>query len=86
MKHVRPQNPIMPNVFTDNELSNLNIPTLLLVGEQEIICDPKAAVDRAIKLIANIEAGIILDASHILSMEQPEIVNKKILEFLARNP
>ena len=33
--------------FSDEELRGMQVPTLLLVGEQEVLCDPKAALERA---------------------------------------
>ncbi len=84
VKHVRPQNPIFPTVFTDGELQQLTNPALLLIGDQEVICNPKSAVDRAAKLMPDLEAVIIPDASHCLFAEQADTVNAYILKFLAR--
>lgn len=73
---------IFPTVYTDEELKQVKTPTLLLIGEEEKIYDPASAINHAKSLIEDIEAEIVPKAGHTLNMEQPEIVNSKILEFL----
>ena len=82
MKYVRSQIRVLPSVFTDDELQQIKTQTLLLIGEQEVIYNPILAVKRAEQLIPNIKAEIIPDANHGLTMEQPVLVNKLILDFL----
>lgn len=72
----------IPPVFTDNALQQIKAPTLLLLGEREVIYDPKAALKRAANLIPNIETRFIPGAGHALNFDQPEMVNMCILEFL----
>jgi pimeloyl-ACP methyl ester carboxylesterase len=81
----RPYIRVLPTVFTDDELRQIEAHTLLLIGEEEVIYKkPKAAVKRAEQLIQNIEAEMIPNSSHGLPMEQAELVNKHILGFLNR--
>jgi len=75
---------VFPPVYSDDELRQIRAPTLLLLGDREVIYDPRAALKRALDLIPNIEAEIIPGAGHPLTLEQPEIVNARILAFLAR--
>ena len=84
MKHFRPrpQIRVLPTVFTDDELRQIKAYTMLLIGGKEVIYDPEVAVKRAQQLIPNIEAEVIPNASHGLPMEQAELVNERILEFL----
>ena len=82
MKHFRSAIKIFPTVFTDDELRQIKTHTLLLIGDQEVIYNPELAVNRAKRLIPNVEAEIIPDASHALSMEQPALVDERILRFL----
>ena len=72
----------IPPVYTDNALQQIKAPTLLLLGEREVIYDPKAALKRAANLIPNIETRLITGAGHALNFDQPEMVNMCILEFL----
>jgi pimeloyl-ACP methyl ester carboxylesterase len=84
MKNFRPRRQIrvLPTVFTDDELRQIKAYTMLLIGGKEVIYDPEVAVKRAQQLIPNIEAEVIPNASHGLPMEQAELVNERILEFL----
>ncbi|HLN64610.1 MAG TPA: alpha/beta hydrolase [Symbiobacteriaceae bacterium] len=84
VKHYRfTKGGIFPSVYPDEELRSLRVPTLLLLGEHEVIYDPKQALDRATRLIPSLRAELIPGAGHVLIMEQPEIVNGLITDFLA---
>lgn len=73
---------VLPPVCKDEELQQIQAPTLLLLGDHEIIYDYKAAIKRAEKLIPDIETAVIPNAGHALSFDQPELVNQRILTFL----
>jgi pimeloyl-ACP methyl ester carboxylesterase len=79
--NTRPQPPIRATPFSDSELLNLNVPTLLLIGGRSVIYHPQRAYNRACKLIPNLEAEIIPNASHALSAEAAELVNARIIKF-----
>lgn len=74
----------LPPVCTDEELRQITAPTLLLLGDHEVIYNYSAALNRATNLIPYIETTIIPGAGHALSFDQPEIVNTRILEFLKK--
>ncbi len=80
----RPHIRVLPSVFTDDELQQIKAYTLLLIGGKEVIYDPEVAVNRAKQLIPNIEAEVVPNASHGLPLEQAELVNERILEFLTQ--
>ena len=61
---------------------NINVPTLYLVGEHEKIYSAGKAIQRLHKMAPQIKTEVIPDAGHDLTFVQPEMVNKKILEFL----
>jgi pimeloyl-ACP methyl ester carboxylesterase len=73
---------VFPTEFTDDELRQIKTPALLLIGEKEVIHSARKAIDRAKQLMPDIQAEMIPEASHILSMDQPEIVNERILSFM----
>lgn len=73
---------IVPEVLADEELRQITAPTLLLIGCEEALYDPQAAVDRATRLMPDIRAELIPDANHLLPMEQPAAVDARILAFL----
>jgi pimeloyl-ACP methyl ester carboxylesterase len=80
-KHCLPAT-MVPTEYSDEELKQISMPTLLLIGDQEIIYKPAAAIERARRFIPNLEADIIPSAGHTLMMEQAEAVNARVLEFL----
>jgi pimeloyl-ACP methyl ester carboxylesterase len=75
---------IMPEVLADEELRQIEAPTLLLIGREEALYAPQAAVDRAMRLMPDVRAELIPDANHLLPMEQPEAVDTRILAFLEK--
>lgn len=79
----RPHIRVLPAKFTDEELRQIKVHTLLLIGEEEVIYKkPKAAAKRANQLIQNIEVEVISNASHGLPIERPALVNERISGFL----
>jgi len=74
---------MFPTVFTDEELKQIELPTLLLIGDEERIYNPKKAVKRAQRLMLKLSAEIIPNMGHAMIMEQPEIINSRILAFLS---
>jgi pimeloyl-ACP methyl ester carboxylesterase len=71
--------------FSDAELKTLDMPVLLLIGDHDIINKEKS-IEQAKELLPHVEAAIIKNAGHFLSMDESEIVNAKILDFLNAHP
>jgi pimeloyl-ACP methyl ester carboxylesterase len=82
MKYFRMGPTVLPFTYKDEELRSVRNPTLLLIGQQEALYDPVAAIERAKKLIPKIQTGLIPQASHDLPVSKAEIVDQKILKFL----
>jgi pimeloyl-ACP methyl ester carboxylesterase len=72
---------IMPCTFTDGELRQVLQPVLLLIGDQDRLNPPKA-LERARRTIPHLEGEIIVNAGHLLNMEQPDQVDARVLKFL----
>ncbi len=70
-----------PTVFSDDELRSIQIPTLLLIGDHEVIYKPEDAIRRATRLVPNLKAEIIPNAKQIAEYTNAKLVNEKILEF-----
>jgi pimeloyl-ACP methyl ester carboxylesterase len=81
-RYADPRKSIFTSVFSDSELRRIHTPTLFLAGENEVIYNPGAAIDRVKKLIPEVTAALIPDAGHLVSMEQPALVNEQMLKFL----
>jgi pimeloyl-ACP methyl ester carboxylesterase len=74
---------IYPSEIPDGELATIRCPTLVLVGDKEMIYDPDEATARAQRLIPEIEAEIVPRVGHLLGMQRPDIVNPRVLRFIA---
>ena len=74
--------PVAPTVLTDEELQSINVPTMFLVGENEVIYPAQKAIQRLKSIAPSIKAEIIPNAGHDLTIVQAKMVNEKVLEFL----
>jgi pimeloyl-ACP methyl ester carboxylesterase len=67
--------------LSDNELQRLDMPALVLIGEQDIINNSRS-LERARAIMPNVQTEIVKDAGHFLSLDRAEYVNGSILHFL----
>jgi pimeloyl-ACP methyl ester carboxylesterase len=68
-----------PN-FTEKQLEKIKTPTLVIVGDHDII-----SLDHTVSLFASLphaELFVIPGATHIAPVEQPELLNSVIVHFL----
>jgi pimeloyl-ACP methyl ester carboxylesterase len=70
-------------VFSDAELRELRAPTLLLIGDHEIMYEPRRALERATQLLPNLRAELVPNAGHMLNSDQPAVVDERMLQFLS---
>ncbi len=82
IKHYSRLGGVNPIAYEDEELRGVKNPTLLLIGQQEVIYNPEASVERAKRLMPIIRAELVPEASHDMTFSQSKTVNQKILEFL----
>lgn len=80
----KPRRMVPPSVLTDEEWQSIAVPMLYLVGENEKIYPAERAVERLSRVAPHVQAEIIPGAGHDLSLVQAELVNRRVLEFLAR--
>jgi pimeloyl-ACP methyl ester carboxylesterase len=71
-----------PTVFNDRELKNITIPTLLLVGEKEMIYNPKKVLERAGRNMPNVTPELVLNGTHVMSWEKKEMINARMIAYL----
>lgn len=71
--------------YSKTELNTLGMPVLVLIGDDDLINNEKS-LEVAKENISNIAAEIIPNAGHFLSIDQAEMVNRKIVEFLDLEP
>jgi len=75
---------IMPTVFSDADLRAMKVPTLLLMGEQEVIYDSANALIRARRLIPKFEGELVPGSSHEMTVRQHSFVDARVVDFLTR--
>lgn len=71
-----------PKAFPDNELRAMQVPTLLMIGEEEVVVDRRASMERAKRLIPNFAGELVPRASHDMPFSRYELVDQRIIEFL----
>jgi pimeloyl-ACP methyl ester carboxylesterase len=81
-RYANPRRSIFARPFSEEQLRSVQVPTLLLIGDRERIYDGRAALEQGRRLIPHLDWALVPDAGHILAMEQPDVVNRYILDFL----
>lgn len=75
-------NASFPKWLKKKHLSNITMPVLVLLGENEFAFSIKRAIKRAKSLFRDPELHIAEEASHLLCVSKPDYVNHKISEFI----
>lgn len=73
---------VWPTVLDDEAWRRWSVPCLFLVGEHEKIYSPAAALRRLRRVAPLVQAEIIPGAGHDLACVQPDVVARRVLEFL----
>lgn len=84
LKHYKLR-PRKPWVFTDSELRQIRNPTLVLIGDREVIYNPQKVAAKAGRLLPNASVEIVPGASHALFYDRPDIVNRRVIEFAGKS-
>lgn len=72
-----------PNTFTPEQLKEIDIPVLLILGDKDgLVGDPQTVIPLADN-VPNINIEI-LSSGHLIGMEKPEESNALIMEFLSK--
>jgi pimeloyl-ACP methyl ester carboxylesterase len=86
LKHFRIPNEtlrIAANPLSDYDLHEMRVPTLLLFGENEVLCDPIEALARARRVIPDFRGELLPSSSHDMCLSQRAIVDARVREFLS---
>lgn len=67
--------------FPNKSLQTLKMPTLVLIGDDDVI-NGKKTLGVVKRNISSSHAEVVPNAGHFVSVDQAEVVNKKILNFL----
>jgi pimeloyl-ACP methyl ester carboxylesterase len=71
-----------PPMLADDELRGIRVPALLLFGQYEVLYNANAVIKRVQRLSASLRIEVIPGAGHVLSDDQPQVVDARILKFL----
>jgi pimeloyl-ACP methyl ester carboxylesterase len=74
--------PVIPKAIPLEKLKTIEVPTLLLMGEGEVIYNPKRAIMEAKASIPHIETLMLPNTSHCLFIEDAIRVNNSVVGFL----
>jgi pimeloyl-ACP methyl ester carboxylesterase len=67
---------------TTDVLATIEVPTLVVTGEEDVVTGPEIGRDLAAG-IPGARFLLVEEAGHLVNLEQPEIVNEALLDFLA---
>jgi pimeloyl-ACP methyl ester carboxylesterase len=67
--------------FSEEDFKKVRIPVLVIIGDHDIVNSEESLI-RAKKQLSNCKAVTLKNAGHFLNVDQPEEVNKLILDFL----
>jgi pimeloyl-ACP methyl ester carboxylesterase len=67
---------------TTDVLASIKVPTLVVTGEEDAVTGPEVGRDLAAG-IPGARFLLVEEAGHLVNLEQPEIVNEALLDFLA---
>jgi pimeloyl-ACP methyl ester carboxylesterase len=72
-----------PTVFSSEKLRSLEVPVLLVLGENDnLVGDPDMA-KKLVEEVAQIQVGVV-ETGHLLGVEHPDEVNALIIDFFER--
>lgn len=69
--------------FSEEEFHRIEVPVLLLTGDSDFVSSEDSH-KKAKKMLRNYKGEVIARSGHFLTVDQTEIVNKKVLDFLGR--
>jgi pimeloyl-ACP methyl ester carboxylesterase len=67
-----------------SRLSGIRPPTLVIIGDHEVVCDPAMALARARHLFRDVQGELVPQSSHDMCFSQRGIVDARVLDFLKR--
>ncbi|MEM7331857.1 MAG: alpha/beta hydrolase [Chloroflexota bacterium] len=73
------------SALTDKELKTIQVPTLFMIGENDTLYSAQKAIHRLKTKAPQVQTDLIPNAGHDLLMVQTQMVNQKVVQFLARS-
>ncbi|MGE7435067.1 alpha/beta fold hydrolase [Kitasatospora sp. NPDC001175] len=82
MRTYKPSTRPAARPFTDEELSSVQLPALVLLGSRSALLRPRRVLERVTTLIPGVQAEIVRRVGHGLNLERPDVVNERLLRFI----
>jgi pimeloyl-ACP methyl ester carboxylesterase len=81
LKHGKMISQVFPRKYSPIEFAKIAIPTLLILGDREMIYSVPRALESAKRLMPSIQTEVIPLTHHISAISQPELVASSLLRF-----
>jgi len=81
-KNIKGQKNIYANKISDKDLQSIKIPVLLMCGDRSVVYNGNKAMKRANAMISQVKIELIPHCCHAINMEQSEIVDRLITDFI----
>ena len=72
----------MPKVYKADVLGAITMPTLVMIGEDETVCDGPKSAARARERLPGARVELVSRSNHMMNVDQPEIVGALLKGFL----
>jgi pimeloyl-ACP methyl ester carboxylesterase len=84
MRNMAPVPSGLPALIEGDKMKRLTMPTLLIVGDHEVILAKSAPhiIEAAHKRIPGIMCVLVKNGGHAVTLDQPEATNRALLDFL----
>lgn len=83
LKSFKFKQPVNPTVLTDKELTEVSVPILYIVGENETAYNAHDAISRLNKVNPEIQTELMSNTGHDLMFTHTDTFNSIVLEFMA---
>ena len=71
-----------PRMYRAEALAALTMPVLVIIGEEETVCDGPRAAGIARQRLPDARVELVAHANHSVTADQPEVVDQMLREFL----
>lgn len=71
-----------PMALSDKELSRVSAPTLLLIGDHELLYRPAEMLELARRRMPALTGEVVPHANHVAAMSNAPYVNRRMVQFL----
>ncbi len=72
-----------PRTYPAEALAALTMPVLVIIGDEESVCDGPRAAGIARRRLPDARVELVAHANHSVTADQPEVVEQLLREFLA---